>query len=77
MARQALVQWGLATAEETTLLLLTELISNGVRHANTMLTLLMTYDGRLLHVGVSDQDSRLPAQIVASPKSHRGWVSDW
>jgi hypothetical protein len=75
MARQALVRWGLNTAEEkeTTLLLLTELISNGVRHANTELSLLITYDGSLLHVGVSDHDSHLPPQTAASPDAHQGW----
>ncbi len=73
MARQALVRWGLNTAEETTLLLLTELISNGVRHAKTVLSLLITYDGSHLHVGVSDQDSHLPSQSAASLKAHQGW----
>jgi hypothetical protein len=85
LAGQALEQWGLAAAEETALLLLTELISNGVRHANTMLSLLVTYDGLRLHVGVRDHDTHPPSMAPASSETHHGWglrlvnllSSDW
>ena len=85
LARGALEQWGLAAAAETTLLLLTELISNGVRHANTMLSLVVTFDGFRLHVGVRDHDTHPPALTPASPETRHGWglrlvnllSSDW
>lgn len=85
LASQALEQWGLAAAEETTLLLLTELISNGVRHANTTLSLLVTFDGSRLHVGLRDSDTHPPSLTPSSPRSHHGWglrlvsllSSDW
>jgi hypothetical protein len=85
LASHALEQWGLAAAEETALLLLTELISNGVRHAHTALTMLLSYDGSRLHVGVSDHDRQPPSLVPASFNSHHGWglrlvsllSSDW
>ena len=81
----ALEQWGLAAAEETALLLVTELISNGVRHANTALNLVLTYDGSHIHVGVSDEDDHPASMRQATPASHHGWglrlvdrlSSDW
>lgn len=85
LVSHTLRQWGLSSIEETTLLLVTELISNGVRHAKTMLTLLLAYDGSRLHVGVSDQDHELPVLVKSSIKTHHGWglrlistlASDW
>ena len=81
----ALEEWGLDSVEETALLLLTELMSNGVRHANTELTLLLTYDGSRIHLGVSDEDEHPAALTVATPTTHGGWglrlvdllSSDW
>jgi hypothetical protein len=81
----ALEEWGLAAAEETALLLVTELISNGVRHANTALNLVLTYDGSHIHVGVSDEDEKPASMTQATPVSHHGWglhlvdrlSSDW
>jgi hypothetical protein len=85
LASRALDQWGLAAAEETALLLLTELISNGVRHANTALTMVLSYEGSRLHVGVSDHDTQPPSLMPASLQNHHGWglrlvsllSSDW
>jgi hypothetical protein len=81
----ALEEWGLAAAEETALLLVTELISNGVRHANTALNLVLTCDGSHIHVGVSDEDQHPPSMTLATPTSRHGWglrlvdrlSSDW
>lgn len=85
MASHALGQWGLAAVEETTLLLVTELVSNGVRHAKTTLTLVLSFDGSRLYVGVSDHDERPPVLADSSVTSHHGWglqlisalASDW
>ena len=73
LASRALGDWGLAGVEETTLLLVTELVSNVVRHANTPLTLDLSLDGRCLRVEVTDYDERLPAMTPASARSHHGW----
>ena len=78
MASHALDQWGLAAVVETTLLLVTELISNGVRHAKTMLTLVLAFDGARLYVGVSD-DVRSPpvlAEGSAQSASRLGAATD-
>ena len=85
LATHTLEEWGLAAAEEVALLLLTELISNGVRHANTLLTMVLAYDGSRLHVGVSDHSGRQPVLMPPSLESHHGWglrlisllSSDW
>jgi len=85
LVSQSLQRWGLAAAEETTLLLVTELVSNVVRHAKTTLTLLLAYDGSRLHVGVSDEDRQMPVLAKSSIKAHQGWglqlisalASDW
>jgi anti-sigma regulatory factor (Ser/Thr protein kinase) len=86
LVRGALAEWGLSAAEEeTALLLLTELMSNGVRHAKTELHVLVTYDGFRIHVGVSDGDQHPAALTEATPTPHRGWglrlvdllSSDW
>jgi len=85
LTSHAVNEWGLAAVEETTLLLVTELISNGVRHAKTTLTLVLAFDGVRLYVGVSDHDHRSPVLVEGSDRSHHGWglrlisalASDW
>jgi two-component sensor histidine kinase len=85
LVSHALEEWGLVAAEETALLLVTELISNGVRHAQTALNLLLTYDGSHIHVGVSDEDQHPASMTPAAATSHHGWglrlvdrlSSDW
>jgi hypothetical protein len=73
MASRALGDWGLGAVEETTLLLVTELVSNVVRHANTPLTLDLSLDGPCLRVEVTDFDEHLPAMAAANAHSHHGW----
>ena len=73
LVSRALGDWGLIDAEETTLLLVTELVSNGVRHANTPLTLTLSYDGARIRIGVSDDDTSPPTLASASVKTHHGW----
>ncbi len=73
LTSRALHDWGLAGAEDAVLLLVTELVSNGVRHAKTMLTLFLSFDGVRLRMGVSDTDRHLPEVDPESTKSHHGW----
>jgi anti-sigma regulatory factor (Ser/Thr protein kinase) len=73
LASRALDDWGLAAVQETTLLLVTELVSNVVRHANTPLTLDLSLDGPCLRVEVTDYDEHLPAMAAAGARSHHGW----
>jgi hypothetical protein len=85
LASETLGQWGLGGLEETTLLLVTELISNGVRHAQTTLTLVLAFDGSRLYVGVSDHHHSPPVLAEGSLRAHHGWglqlisalASDW
>jgi hypothetical protein len=71
--RSVLADWGLSALDETVSLLVTELVSNGVRHAGTPLALALTFDGGCLRIGVSDGDPHPP--IVRSPQKMTvgGW----
>ncbi len=82
----ALGGWDLQAAEEPALAIVTELISNAVRHAQTPHTLALSYDGSRLRIEVEDQDPRPPALApLASIRTHGGWglrlvstlSSDW
>ncbi len=85
VARRALEEWNLTTYEEQVLLLATELMSNGVRHAMTALKFEMSYDGHCLRVAVSDSSRRLPVRKWSDDDSAHGWglhlvdvlASDW
>lgn len=54
-------------------LLVTELVSNGVRHARTALELVLTFDGACLRIAVTDGDPRPP--VTGPPRGLRtgGW----
>ncbi len=69
----ALGEWGLADLGDTVCLLVTELVSNGVRHARTTLELVLSFDGACLRIAVADGDPRPP--VTASPQGLRigGW----
>jgi len=72
-ARSALAAWGLGHFDETVSLLVTELISNGVRHARTRLTLALAYDGTCLRIAVSDGDPRPPVPRAPERLTVGGW----
>jgi anti-sigma regulatory factor (Ser/Thr protein kinase) len=62
-ARSALTAWGLSRhlgLDDTVQLLVTELVSNGVRHARTPLELVLKFDGSRLRISLADGDPRLP-----------------
>ncbi len=73
MVRSALAEWDLMLFEDIALLLATELMSNGVRHAMTLLTLEMSYEDGCLRVGVSDRDTHQPVLNRSSQNSVHGW----
>ena len=56
----ALDDWGLSRLGDTVSLLVTELVSNGVRHARPGLELILSFDGRCLRIAVADGDPRPP-----------------
>jgi two-component sensor histidine kinase len=58
--RSALADWHLSALDETVSLLVTELVSNGVRHAGTQLELILTLDGSCLRIALQDGDTHPP-----------------
>jgi hypothetical protein len=51
----------------------TELISNGVRHAHTTLELVLTFDGRCLRLSIADGDPRTPVARAREQLMVGGW----
>lgn len=72
-AGSALTEWGLATFKDTVILLVTELVSNGVRHAQTTLELIMSFDGGCLRIAVADGDPRPPIMRSRQELTAGGW----
>jgi hypothetical protein len=69
-----LASWGLADRGDAVAMIVTELISNAVRHSNSPLSLRLHHvDGRLI-VEVADGDDRQPRRIQAAvqDENHRG-----
>jgi two-component sensor histidine kinase len=69
----ALAEWDLATLGDTVSLLVTELVSNGVRHAQTSLELVLSFDGQCLRIAVTDGDPRPPVTRTREKLSVGGW----
>ena len=59
--------------EDTVSLLVTELVSNGVRHARTELELHLSFDGSCLRIAVSDGDTRPPVVHARQEVTVGGW----
>ncbi len=68
-----MADWGLADLDDTVSLLVTELVSNGVRHARTQLELILSFDGSCLRIAVSDGDPRPPVERVRRELTVGGW----
>ena len=58
---------------DTVRLLVTELVSNGVRHAGTTLELALSFDGRCLRICVTDGDPRPPMPRARQELTAGGW----
>ena len=69
----ALATWGLSALDDTVALLVTELVSNGVRYAGTRLELVLTFDGRCLRVAVADEHPYLPDTKARRGLPIGGW----
>ncbi len=69
----ALREWGLSSLADTVTLLVTELVSNGVRHARTGLRLALSFDHRCLRIAVADADPRPPIPRTRHGLSVGGW----
>jgi hypothetical protein len=72
-ARSALAEWGLTALDDTVSLLVTELVSNGVRHAQTPLELILSRDGPCLRIALADGDPRPPVPRVRQELTVGGW----
>ncbi len=72
-AESALAEWGLFGLRDTVSLLVTELISNGVRHAQTTLELILRFDDVSLRVAVADGDPRPPITHARHGLTVGGW----
>ena len=73
VVRSALADWGLARVDDTVSLLVTELVSNGVRHARTRLVLTLSLDGPCLRIALSDGDPRAPVVRPREELTVGGW----
>jgi hypothetical protein len=76
VARSTLDEWDLSGRPglvDTVSLLVTELVSNGVRHAQTQLELSLTLDGSCLRIAVTDGDPHPPVARVRQELSVGGW----
>jgi len=69
----ALGEWGLSALDDTVTLLVTELVSNGVRHARTGLRLALSFDKRCLRIALADGDPRPPIPRMRQGLSVGGW----
>jgi hypothetical protein len=54
-------------------LLVSELVSNGVRHAQTALELVLAFDGTCLRIAVADGDPRPPVPRPREQLTVGGW----
>jgi hypothetical protein len=73
VAASALAEWGLSRLDDTVTLLVTELVSNGVRHAGTTLELMLSFDGACLRIAVADGDPRPPVVRAREELMAGGW----
>jgi anti-sigma regulatory factor (Ser/Thr protein kinase) len=68
-----LAEWGLSAFGDAVSLLVTELVTNAVRHAGTTLELVLTFDGACLRIAVTDGDPRPPVARSHQDLTAGGW----
>lgn len=71
LVRGTLRDWGLESLVDTTELLMSELVTNAVRHARGDIEIQMA-KGESLVVEVADDDERLPHRTEVTPEDERG-----
>jgi hypothetical protein len=69
----AVAAWGLSGFDDAVSLLVTELVTNGVRHAGTSLELVLTFDGACLRIAATDGDPRPPVARNRQELTVGGW----
>jgi anti-sigma regulatory factor (Ser/Thr protein kinase) len=78
--RGILIGWGLDSESDTATLLVSELVTNAVRHAGTTLRVTLTHHQYSLHIAVSDGAvSQWPHLVEANPDDEGGrglWLVD-
>lgn len=72
LVRERLLRWGLPHAVETAELLVSEVVTNAVRHAHTHHVVLRLVRAEALLCEVSDDDHELPALLSAGPDDEYG-----
>ncbi|MFI0774623.1 SpoIIE family protein phosphatase [Streptomyces sp. NPDC021212] len=72
LVRERLLRWGLPHAVETAELLVSEAVTNAVRHAHTHHVVLRLVRAEALLCEVSDDDHELPALLDARPDDEYG-----
>ncbi|MET9296137.1 SpoIIE family protein phosphatase [Streptomyces sp. NPDC003077] len=72
LVREQLARWGLREASETAELLVSEVVTNAVRHAHTQHVLLRLVRADALLCEVSDDDHALPQLMDAGPTAEFG-----
>ncbi len=68
-----MAEWGLSALDDAVSLLVTELVTNGVRHAGTTLELVLSFDGACLRIAVTDGDPRPPVARNRQELTVGGW----
>jgi two-component sensor histidine kinase len=69
--RETAVNWGMRHLLDDGVLVVSELVTNAIRHARPPVTLTLTKDGPTLVIEVTDASTRPPAQ--ADPADHGGF----
>lgn len=72
LVRERLLRWGLPHAVDTAELLVSEAVTNAVRHAHTHHVVLRLVRAEALLCEVSDDDHELPALLSAGPEDEYG-----
>ncbi len=75
-AREHLAALGAVAADrelvDAVLLTVSELLTNAHLHADSTAEMVLSWDGRCVHVSVADGDPRLPAPCAAGPEATGG-----
>lgn len=70
---RSITDWSVGPeAAYTAELVVSELVTNAVRHARTALTVTLTLEGAVLRIEVFDRDTRLPVAVAADEEATGG-----
>ena len=80
LTRETLAAWRRADLEETAVLIVSELVTNAVRHASiggSLVALRLEIDGTSVRIEVHDEDPRWPSRLSPMRWTSRGSGSYW